>query len=265
MPVGYSIIKFFFTFVGILSILCTSGERNNPFDADGNSFIPFSQRESYIVTHDDNLTDVDGNVYTTIKIGNQVWTVENLRTTKYNDGTAIPHVTDSVVWKNITTPGYCFYENNNSTTEKTKWGALYNWYAVNTGKLAPKGWHVPTDSDWIRLENYLTCGYYDGRCTQDKNVSKSLAAETDWTVVDNDLYLAYGSFNSSGFSALPTGHRSSEGGFNGRTSTTSWWSSTPRSKSSGLAGNYEVSEWGTYEGLIDSYKNCGCSIRLGRD
>ena len=82
------------------------------------------------------VTDADGNVYHTITIGTQTWTVENLRTTKYNDGTAIPNVTNTTSWRNLTTPGYCWY-NNDSTTYKATYGALYNWYAVNTGKLAP--------------------------------------------------------------------------------------------------------------------------------
>jgi uncharacterized protein (TIGR02145 family) len=70
--------------------------------------------------------------------------VENLKTTKYNDGTDIPNVTDSVTWSTLTTPAYCWYKNN-ATANKDTYGALYNWYAVNTGKLCPGSWHVPTD------------------------------------------------------------------------------------------------------------------------
>jgi uncharacterized protein (TIGR02145 family) len=76
--------------------------------------------------------------------------VENLATTKFNDGTAIPLVTDDVTWGNLTTPGFCWY-NNDQTTYKTTYGAYYNWYAVNFGNLAPVGWHVPTDADWLSL------------------------------------------------------------------------------------------------------------------
>src|SRR5664279_2133742 len=85
------------------------------------------------------VTDIDGNVYTTVTIGTQVWMVENLKTTKYNDGTSIPNITDGAAWESLTTPGYCFY--NNEAANKTTYGALYNWYTVNSSKLAPTGWH----------------------------------------------------------------------------------------------------------------------------
>ena len=100
------------------------------------------------------VTDIDGNVYHTVTIGTQTWMVENLKTTKYNDGTAIPLVTDSTAWLNLTTPGYCWY-NNDAATYKNTYGALYNWFTVNTSKLAPSGWHVPTDAEWTTLITYL--------------------------------------------------------------------------------------------------------------
>jgi len=88
------------------------------------------------------VTDADGNIYNTVTIGTQTWMVENLKVTKYNDGTAIPLVTDNTAWSNLTTPGYCWY-NNDAATNKNTYGGLYNFYTVNTGKLAPTGWHVP--------------------------------------------------------------------------------------------------------------------------
>ena len=126
-------------------------------------------------------TDADGNVYHTVTIGTQTWTVENLKTSKYNDGTKIPLVTDGTTWGNLTTPGYCWH-NNDAATNKATYGALYNWYAVNTGKLAPSGWHVPTDAEWTTLENYLIAhGYnYDSTTTGNK-IAKALAAQTYWT------------------------------------------------------------------------------------
>jgi len=108
------------------------------------------------------ITDIDGNYYTTVTIGTQVWMVENLKTTKYNDGTGIPLVTDNTVWCNLSTPGYCWY-NNDETTYKNPYGALYNWHTVHTGKLCPSGWHVPTDSEWITLTSY-----FGGMNTADK-------------------------------------------------------------------------------------------------
>ena len=89
------------------------------------------------------LSDADGNVYTTVTIGAQTWMVQNLKTTTYNDGTSIPLVTDSIAWFNLYTPGCCWY--NNDVANKATYGALYNWYTVNTGKLAPPAgmWRPP--------------------------------------------------------------------------------------------------------------------------
>ncbi len=100
------------------------------------------------------VTYVDGNVYNIVIIGTHVWMKENLKTTKYNDGSNIPLVIDSTTWVNLTTPGYCWY-NNDATSHKNTYGALYNWYAVNTGKLCPAGWYVPSDTEWQTLMNYL--------------------------------------------------------------------------------------------------------------
>ena len=95
------------------------------------------------------VTDIDGNTYKTVQIGTQTWMAENLRTTKYNDGEAIPYVTDNSVWVKLETPAYCYY--NNDISNKKMFGALYNWYTVNTGRLCPSGWHVPTDAEWTTL------------------------------------------------------------------------------------------------------------------
>ncbi len=99
-------------------------------------------------------TDKNNNNYTVVKIGNQTWMAENLKTTRFNDGTPIPLVSDNTTWSTLSTPGYCWY-NNDSVNFKDFGGALYNWYAVNTAKLAPPGWHVPTDAEWTTLTNYV--------------------------------------------------------------------------------------------------------------
>ena len=100
------------------------------------------------------VTDIEGNIYKTIQIGTQEWMAENLKTTKYNDNTEIPLITENSNWGSTTTPGYCWV-NNDRTTYKNIYGALYNWYTVNTGKLCPTGWHVSTDAEWTTLVNYL--------------------------------------------------------------------------------------------------------------
>jgi len=146
-------------------------------------------------------TDIDGNVYRTINIGTQTWMVENLKTTKFNDGTSIPNVTSDASWSALTTPGYCFMSND-AATYKATYGALYNWYTVNTGKLAPAGWHVPTDADWMKILGY--CGGFDYA----GNILKE-AGTTHWV---SDGYYIYNVTNETGFTGLPAGYRQSSDG-----------------------------------------------------
>ena len=99
------------------------------------------------------VADNDGNTYNTVMIGTQVWMAENLKTTKFNNNSAIVNVTDNTAWTGLSTPGYCWY--NNDAGNKPIYGAIYNWFAVNTGNLCPTGWHVPTDAEYDTLELFL--------------------------------------------------------------------------------------------------------------
>ncbi len=209
--------------------------------------------------------DYDGNIYRAIKIGNQIWTVENFRGIHYNDGTPIPNVTWGPKWQSLTNGARCYY-NNDSVKYADKYGALYNWHAVNTGKLAPAGWHVPTDAEWIELENYLIAnGYNWDGSTGGNKIGKSLAATTDWNSssdkgeVGNDME----SNNYTGFTALPGGYRVSNGdyyflGLNG-----CWWSSTE----SLASGAYSRHLGCNYPDLLryGSNKAYGFSVRFVRD
>ena len=105
------------------------------------------------------VTDIDGNTYQITKVRNQVWMTENLKTTRLNDGTPLPLVENSLIWKQTLQPAYCWY-NNDGKTNKNYFGALYNWFAVETGKLCPLGWHVPSDKVWLEKPN-LPAGYRD--------------------------------------------------------------------------------------------------------
>ena len=134
------------------------------------------------------VKDIDGNIYHTVTIGNQVWMVENLKTTRYNDGTAIPNVTDSSVWSKLSTPAYCWY-NNDASSYKATYGALYNWYAVNVQKLCPKGWHVASNAEFYALNSFL-----DGECGKLKE-----AGTIHWYSPNK------GATNETGFTALPGG------------------------------------------------------------
>ena len=167
-------------------------------------------------------------MYNTVKIGNQVWMVENLKTTKYNDGVEIMNVTSDTLWVDLTTGAYCNYENLESNAEI--YGRLYNWYAVNTGKLAPAGWHVPTDEDWVVLENYLIANSYSYDGEKDGNkIAQSLCAKTNWELSSEagTPGAALVSNNSSGFTALPGGYRIGYlGWFYNIGKYGFWWSST---------------------------------------
>ena len=162
------------------------------------------------------ITDVDGNIYHYVVIGTQTWMGENLRTTKYNDGTAIPLVTQDSAWRQLITPGYCWY--NNDASNKNTYGGLYNWYAVNTGKLAPTGWHIPTDAEWTILTIYLGGDTVAGG--KMKSTGTIEAGTGVWYSPNA------GATNKSGFSALPAGYRHGSGAFYESGDFTSWWSSS---------------------------------------
>jgi uncharacterized protein (TIGR02145 family) len=157
------------------------------------------------------LTDIEGKSYKTIPIGIQVWMAENLKTSKFNDGTAIPFVPNNAQWTNLLTPGYCWFDNNDTLYENI-YGAYYNWFAVSTGKLCPAGWHVPSDSEWQLLVNYL--GGSDIAGSKIKEVGTN-----NWSLPNKDAT------NTSGFTALPAGLRSSlDGTFAGQGIYGGWWS-----------------------------------------
>jgi uncharacterized protein (TIGR02145 family) len=175
-------------------------------------------------------SDGDGNNYPIVSIGTQVWMAENLQTTKFNDGNSVPPITSSYDWSNLTTSGYCWY-NNDATTYKPIYGALYNWYSVNTGKLCPSGWHVPDDAEWNILGYFLRDnGFnYDGTNTGYK-YAKALASASGWTSslttggVGNYDYSA--KKNATGFTGLPGGLRDKDGLFIYIRYFCNWWSAT---------------------------------------
>jgi uncharacterized protein (TIGR02145 family) len=144
------------------------------------------------------LKDVDGNVYKTVKIGTETWMAENLKVMKLNDNTEIPQVTSSSSWAAMTTVAYCWYDNN--TANKNVYGALYNYYTVNTGKLCPIGWHVPSDAEWTTLNNWLGGSALAGGKLKETGTLHWTSPNTDAT-------------NETGFTAVPNGYRSMYGNF----------------------------------------------------
>jgi uncharacterized protein (TIGR02145 family)/uncharacterized repeat protein (TIGR02543 family) len=216
------------------------------------------------------ISDIDGNVYHEVKIGSQVWTMENLRVTKYRDGTAIPKETNGENWSNAETPMYCFYNNATNADTIIKWGALYNWYVVdklNPKKVAPSGWHVPTDEEWTTLENYLIAnGYNWDRTTSENKIGKSLAsATTDWMTssTEGDVGKNIANNNGAGFSALPSGYCAYNGTFYHQYGIIYWWSTTESDSTNAFCRSLGSSN----SNLFRDYNNkkFGFAFRLVRD
>jgi len=180
------------------------------------------------------VTDVDGNVYKIVQIGSQLWMAENLKTTKYCNGDIIPNVNDYTQWKNLTTEGWSYYEND--LTYNSIYGKLYNGYTIiDSRNVCPCEWHIPTRTEWIQLTNYLIAnGFnYDGSNSENK-IGKSIASKSLWTSgsqtpIIGDVGYDMQSNNRSGFNAFPSGFRSmytnTYGGsqFNGLNNVTSFW------------------------------------------
>lgn len=157
-----------------------------------------------------NIQDVDGNEYRTFEIGQQVWMVDNLRTSKYNDEMDIDHVTDPAAWSGLSEGAWCNHGNNISNDDI--YGKLYNWYTVNSGKLCPVGWKVPTNADYEELVNLFGGpGFAGGKLKQKGN---------DLWALPNE-----GATNESGFTALPAGNVA-VGSFNGLGNDVTFWTSS---------------------------------------
>jgi len=164
--------------------------------------------------HYGNVTDQDGNIYRTVKIGEQTWMAENLRATHYQDGSPIPNVPDLTDWIMLYDGAYCFY--NNDTLNKNVYGGLYNWYTLaDPHKICPAGWHIPSDAEWTILTDFLGGKDIAGMSLKEAGFGHWASPNT-------------GGSNQSGFSALPAGTRypSIKDDFLGMGHYCRWWSST---------------------------------------
>ena len=210
--------------------------------------------------------DIDGNIYKTVQIGTQTWMAENLKTTRYNDGSLIPYVIDLIDWAQLiefekfvecpqlTAGAYYWFDNDSSN--KDIYGAIYNWYAVDRGNLCPTGWHVPTDAEWIKLERFLGG-------TQVAGGKLKESGTTHWLSPNK------GATNESGFTALPGAVN--DGYYGGD----DWWLGDYDTGMYGLW--WSATYWdifGIYRSIINLYtplyqggglKNCGASVRCLRD
>lgn len=197
----------------------------------------------------DTVSDIDGNTYQTIGIGYQEWMTENLKTTKYNDGNDIPLADNDTIWEELSTPGYCWY-NNDSASYQAVYGVLYNWYAVNTGKLCPSGWHVPTDEEITELVDYLGGAGEAGGLLKETGTAH-------WKSPNK------GATDEYDFTALPGGKRNDGGEFIFIKIDGNWWSSTSYSTNYALYIYVQYNYSNSYQSYIK--KKYGLSVRCLKD
>jgi uncharacterized protein (TIGR02145 family) len=194
------------------------------------------------------VIDIEGNVYGTIKIGTQWWMSDNLKTTKFKDGTSMQLITNNTDWFNTSSPAYCWY--NNEPNNKNTYGTLYNSFCVTSGNLCPIGWHVPAESDWQILLDFVGWQYVDG----DGKLKET--GTIHWASPNSNAT------NSSGFNALPGGKRYDYGDFEGIKLEAAWWTSTE--SDSEFTRFYNLGNDGG-SSLLYGYKHNGLSIRCLKD
>jgi uncharacterized protein (TIGR02145 family) len=199
-----------------------------------------------------NITDAESNTYKTVYIGTQQWMAENLKVTKYNDGTAIQYVTDNTQWQNNTTGAWAYY--NNDAANNAKYGKLYNWYAVSpttngNKNVCPTGWHVPTDAEWTVLTDYLGASV--------AGVKMKEVGTTSWISPNTDAT------NTSLFTGVPGGSRNNFGNYSNIGNGADWWSSSEYSADEAWYRNLYYLSNGVNRFFLN--KNFGVSIRCLKD
>ena len=221
--------------------------------------IPITDIDSvfYINTTAAPVTDFDGNSYSTVQIGSQIWMAENLKTTHFADGTAISLITDNTTWANLgdndTDLAFCYY-NNNASGEATTYGALYTWAAAMKGSttesiqgVCPTGWHLPDSTDWNSLSAFLGGDAVSGGKLKE-------AGTSHWTTPNE------GANNESNFSALGSAYRRNDNGtFAGIKTMSYFWTSTSASTSN--AYTFKLSYLSATSAKQSMLKSLGASVR----
>ncbi|MHC1731699.1 MAG: FISUMP domain-containing protein [Bacteroidales bacterium] len=193
--------------------------------------------------NDQTVTDADNNVYNTTVIGSQTWMAENLRTTKFKDGASIPGIKDNEAWSTQIVPAFCWPDNDSVSYSIS--GAIYNWYAVSSGKLCPSGWHVPSDSEWSVLLSFMA-----GR-------ENELMKGDYWNYSD---YLWNPGINQTGFSADMSRMRDAAGYFNMSVYSHLW----SNSELNGDEARYAMIFY-DYSGMNHGIKSSGIQVRCLKD
>ncbi len=243
--------KTIYLLASVILLLSCKKESSNPSSNQS------TNTTSSTAKYGNGVTDLDGYKYKTIIIGNQEWMGENLKVSKYEDGTVIPNVTDNTQWSKLTSGAWCY--NNNNITNNLKFGKLYNWYAVSpttngNKNVCPTGWHVPTDNEWSIMTDFLGGEAKAGGKLRD-------AGESSWnssSTSNTNPYL---------FSALPGGAREPDGNFISIGNYGSWWSNTDNTQLYFNITSWTRSMEGSGDDILRLYsvKGTGLSIRCIKD
>lgn len=219
------------------------------------------------------VTDIDGNFYNTVMIGDQCWMKENLKTTTFRNGTPIPNVTNGDEWANLITGAYSWY--GNQVKWKESYGALYNWFAiVDPNELCPEGWHVPSWDSWTQLINFAVSQGYPNQWNDPNGAGNALKScrQLDsplgggCNTTEHPRWSAHGThhgFDAFGFSALPGGYRVANGLFVYLWGYGGWWSSTETIPIS--AWNHHLYHYEANVIMYSYFKEYGFSVRCMRD
>lgn len=246
---------------------CNGNDLVCPVDTD-NDGIPDGSDNCPIIANPDQLdSDGDGigdacdgkynyydQEYDIYQIGDQIWMAEDLEATKLNDGSAIPEVIDPLVWSSLSSPGYCHRYDYNWDCNVL----YYNWEAVNTGKLCPTGWHIPSADDWQILLTYIEAFYGDDAASLRSNENST----NQWTNCDPSQY----ALNTSQFGAIPNGFRFYDGNwsFYGGDEAAIYWSTTPSRWDA--INNMTTFEVNCFRALLgDASKKEGLNVRCLKD
>jgi len=208
--------KLFIAFALTSALFSCEKETSTPNNSGNNTTDTTKASNQTIGKPGPNITDSEGNTYKTIYIGTQQWMAENLKVSKYSDGTTIPNITDNNQWENLSTGAWCYYDNNSANN--AKYGKLYNWYAVSKStngnkNVCPTGWHVPTDAEWTVLTDCLGGEIVAGGKMKE-------VGSTSWYSPNSDAT------NTSLFTGLPGGSRNLNGDYSYIGGYGNWWSST---------------------------------------
>jgi uncharacterized protein (TIGR02145 family) len=244
----------FYCFAFVLALLCVSSVPIFGGDDKSNRPDGFSPTGT--------VTDIDGNVYQTIQIGDQWWMAENLKVTKYRNSDPIPNVTGTSAWTSLTTGAYCNQGNDEGNV--AVYGRLYNFYAVEDSRnIAPEGWHVATDEEWKQMEMYLGMSQSQadaiGARGTDEGGKLKETGTTHWNPPNT------GATNESGFTALPGGYRNyPDGGFKVFGDWANFWTSSASSSSAGY-DRHLITSGSQINRYNNQHKRHGLSVRCVKD